>query len=116
MIRRPPRSTLFPYTTLFRSGSEELFFFNDTPTTEIYPLPLHDALPISRSPRRRVGRLQRIRPPARGRLGPPLRCGTAAESAADRGVGSRQDDARLLRRSPSRPGGLHLPEIGRAHV
>ena len=23
MIRRPPRSTLFPYTTLFRSGSEE---------------------------------------------------------------------------------------------
>src|SRR2546427_8205847 len=24
MIRRPPRSTLFPYTTLFRSKSEEL--------------------------------------------------------------------------------------------
>src|SRR2546426_4194263 len=23
MIRRPPRSTLFPYTTLFRSGSRE---------------------------------------------------------------------------------------------
>src|SRR2546430_16439478 len=23
------------------------FFFNDPPTTEIYPLPLHDALPIS---------------------------------------------------------------------
>src|SRR2546422_10136944 len=23
MIRRPPRSTLFPYTTLFRSGSEQ---------------------------------------------------------------------------------------------
>src|SRR3712207_7286017 len=23
MIRRPPRSTLFPYTTLFRSGSDE---------------------------------------------------------------------------------------------
>src|SRR5574337_2161799 len=23
MIRRPPRSTLFPYTTLFRSGSQE---------------------------------------------------------------------------------------------
>src|SRR3989338_6683763 len=89
MIRRPPRSTLFPYTTLFRSignvrllrsdwfaaladerfdlivsnpRSEEhtselqsqfhllfpLFFFNDTATTEIYPLPLHDALPIYR--------------------------------------------------------------------
>ena len=24
MIRRPPRSTLFPYTTLFRSGAKEL--------------------------------------------------------------------------------------------
>src|SRR2546430_9616746 len=24
MIRRPPRSTLFPYTTLFRSGSVDL--------------------------------------------------------------------------------------------
>src|SRR3990167_5413471 len=88
MIRRPPRSTLFPYTTLFRSLPTEdrlapsqsdsrpmpvlqqlgvtardrkstrlnsshsqisysLFFFNDTATTEIYTLSLHDALPIS---------------------------------------------------------------------
>src|SRR5215211_4594363 len=96
MIRRPPRSTLFPYTTLFRPRlrnrcrhagagpkrcgdnrrrSEEhtselqshsdlvcrlllekkkktnflkvLFFFNDTATTEIYTLSLHDALPTS---------------------------------------------------------------------
>src|SRR3990172_8385591 len=87
MIRRPPRSTLFPYTTLFRSSfrqhglhgprpvqgaseaipedagvqadrkstrlnsshgyiSYSLFFFNDPATTEIYPLSLHDALPI----------------------------------------------------------------------
>src|SRR5256886_13473997 len=27
MIRRPPRSTLFPYTTLFRSVSRELAIF-----------------------------------------------------------------------------------------
>src|SRR2546429_5375309 len=27
MIRRPPRSTLFPYTTLFRSGLDELARF-----------------------------------------------------------------------------------------
>src|SRR5256886_8118858 len=27
MIRRPPRSTLFPYTTLFRSPVAELFLF-----------------------------------------------------------------------------------------
>src|SRR3989338_6848204 len=90
MIRRPPRSTLFPYTTLFRSPqvlcrllreanrqgnfresqllhrtvrdrkstrlnsshssiSYTFFFFNDTAPTEIYPLSLHDALPISPS-------------------------------------------------------------------
>src|ERR1044072_7687872 len=88
MIRRPPRSTLFPYTTLFRSSARwlsfcgasvwqgerpmaphsmasaqigrahvwtpvtliylvcRLLFFNDTATTEIYSLSLHDALPI----------------------------------------------------------------------
>src|SRR2546427_3689234 len=43
MIRRPSSSPLFPYTSLF------LFFFNDTATTEIYTLSLHDALPISAS-------------------------------------------------------------------
>src|SRR3990172_7141419 len=94
MIRRPPRSTLFPYTTLFRSARKDrgdhrgsvpapgrrwpplsvrgggdrkstrlnsshgyisyaVFFFNDTATTEIYPLSLHDALPICpKGPRR----------------------------------------------------------------
>src|SRR5260221_754878 len=36
------------------------FFFNDTATTEIYTLSLHDALPISR------GREARGRPPTRG--------------------------------------------------
>src|SRR5258708_21676804 len=30
------------------------FFFNDTATTEIYTLSLHDALPIYRPPRRRA--------------------------------------------------------------
>src|SRR5438094_2784473 len=28
MIRRPPRSTLFPYTTLFRSAKPDLVFHN----------------------------------------------------------------------------------------
>src|SRR3989442_15457523 len=32
------------------------FFFNDTATTEIYPLSLHDALPISSVCGKRVGR------------------------------------------------------------
>src|SRR2546429_3714214 len=29
MIRRPPRSTLFPYTTLFRSNDEQVTFPTD---------------------------------------------------------------------------------------
>src|SRR3990167_2042797 len=96
MIRRPPRSPLFPYTTLFRSAirdgadmaiasrflpgsrneeddqplkdrkstrlnsshsqiSYAGFFFNDTATTEISPLSLHDALPICHPGRSRYG-------------------------------------------------------------
>src|SRR5258708_14257174 len=31
MIRRPPRSTLFPYTTLFRSGSRRTAMFAPPP-------------------------------------------------------------------------------------
>src|SRR2546422_11446347 len=30
MIRRPPRSTLFPYTTLFRSAGETLLEFSES--------------------------------------------------------------------------------------
>src|SRR5258706_12980837 len=48
MIRRPTGSTLFLYTPLF------FFFFNDTATTEIYTLSLHDALPISQRHHRRL--------------------------------------------------------------
>src|SRR5258706_14275482 len=44
MIRRPPISPLLHSSSLF------LFFFNDTATTEIYTLSLHDALPISQEP------------------------------------------------------------------
>src|SRR5437764_14069909 len=42
------------------------FFFNDTATTEIYTLSLHDALPISRSdvagPARKMAAEQHLRP------------------------------------------------------
>src|SRR5258708_12886173 len=31
MIRRPPRSTLFPYTTLFRSGRDVVISFGQGP-------------------------------------------------------------------------------------
>src|SRR3712207_9436919 len=45
MILLRLRSTRYPYSTLIIS----IFFFNDTATTEIYTLSLHDALPIFRS-------------------------------------------------------------------
>src|SRR6266545_4675979 len=51
------------------SLSRFVFFFNDTATTEIYTLSLHDALPISR----------RRPPPPRGREA-PARPGRAARS------------------------------------
>src|SRR5260370_10446192 len=44
-----------------------LFFFNDTATTEIYTLSLHDALPICAA--RRAGRSQRLRGRAGGDRG-----------------------------------------------
>src|ERR1044072_6122722 len=116
MIRRPPRSPLFPYTTLFRSvhrlrgRSDDLrhggegggvavedehvldrkstrlnssptdifphpsFFFNDTATTEISTLSLHDALPICPPSSRPV---RRPSPRWRRRRG---RCGRRARS------------------------------------
>src|SRR2546427_9496764 len=52
--------------TIFMSLLDVIFFFffNDTATTEIYTLSLHDALPISRCGSRCSGR-------------PPSRCGAA---------------------------------------
>src|SRR3712207_7827073 len=54
MIRRPPRSTLFPYTTLFRSGA--------APGARL------DGLLADRQPRDPV----RVRPAASGRRRAPL--------------------------------------------
>src|SRR5256885_5299891 len=56
------------------------FFFNDTATTEIYTLSLHDALPISpRRPDRRPGRA-RCRAPPTGRPPSPVRAGRVPRS------------------------------------
>src|SRR3712207_7230846 len=44
MIRRPPRSTLFPYTTLFRSIREEFPGADgEPPTVAYYLVPFHRA-------------------------------------------------------------------------
>ena len=47
--------------------SSTVFFFNDTATTEIYTLSLHDALPISLQ--KRMGALRRIAQSSRPVLG-----------------------------------------------
>src|SRR2546430_7885517 len=59
MIRRPPRSTLFPYTTLFRSRS----FVRD-------PLGLSDRAFTRDGSKRGTGRTARAR---RARMGRPVR-------------------------------------------
>src|SRR3712207_7311055 len=66
------------------------FFFNDTATTEIYTLSLHDALPISRWPSRRSGgagglpaRAAPGVPGARSRTGTPGRAGTTIPARSE---------------------------------
>src|SRR3712207_7924282 len=59
------------------------FFFNDPATTEIYPLSLHDALPICRPPARcrpRGCRGSRCRTPCPSPASPPAAPGRPARS------------------------------------
>src|SRR3712207_7387094 len=49
------------------------FFFNDTATTEIYTLSLHDALPIWTEPRRSTGTPRGMPRAGTGRAGRPGR-------------------------------------------
>src|SRR3712207_7542978 len=55
--------------------AELLFFFNDTATTEIYTLSLHDALPISRT---RASARRRRAPCRNGRRAPAAARGRRA--------------------------------------
>src|SRR5256885_6505209 len=50
MIRRPPRSTLFPYTTLFRSRGIPTLKGNAAHATPVAILPRHVSRPGSRYP------------------------------------------------------------------
>src|SRR3712207_7996157 len=59
MIRRPPRSTLFPYTTLFRSRRTGSFVADDIARADVGPVwrPRRGGLRRSAAPeRRRAGR------------------------------------------------------------
>src|SRR2546423_12113755 len=57
------------------------FFFNDTATTEIYTLSLHDALPIWPLPRNSCDAIafrRRAPPPSRARASMPRGCAASA--------------------------------------
>src|SRR2546430_17466097 len=60
------------------------FFFNDTATTEIYTLSLHDALPIYPRPAQGAVRLRRCRGrPGAGALRDPPRAGRSEEHTSE---------------------------------
>src|SRR2546430_56183 len=79
------------------------FFFNDTATTEIYTLPLHDALPISRRPG--AGAPARDARPAR-RLEPALPLLVPAHSRSGRRCRAGSRDRAASREPPADRGSL----------
>src|SRR2546426_10912622 len=97
------------------------FFFNDTATTEIYTLSLHDALPIygghlrahqERAPRRRVGNGLRMTLML-GRLPPVVALAAACASGGASGGTTPTPYTPSSAQVGDRPA---QPQIGRAHV
>src|SRR2546422_11593289 len=88
------------------------FFFNDTATTEIYTLSLHDALPISQrhpTPRRHVARTP---PPDRVERGVTASGDDDHGSALLAGTGAEASAVPTLREAHA--GALHaLPKLER---
>src|SRR5256885_16444605 len=108
MIRRPPRSTLFPYTTLFRSGPAIAH------RRALYRPPRDDG---TRPAGSRVGCRRQSRPDHPGRHGParaaarPGRVGAVPGARVGR-CGVRRADRAA--RSRARAAGVHARALGRA--
>src|SRR2546430_15562336 len=91
------------------------FFFNNTATTEIYPLPLHAALPISPPPERPIPRAP---PPRRSRSAVGASQAVQMPAGVVRRVAQLLGDAQqlvVLRDTVGARGapGLDLPHAGR---
>src|SRR3712207_8126535 len=81
-----------------------IFFFNDTATTEIYTLSLHDALPILAGPRARAGRVGRA---SRGEHPQGARDELDPHRALLRGGGARRLGVRAGDRKSTRLNSSH---------
>src|SRR3712207_9435926 len=86
MIRRPPRSTLFPYTTLFRSVGRPLrwHLLRHDPAQVAVEGQHVDRVPGHRAEGPTVGSALVVREPQRDRLVPRDELGLAAERGPDR--------------------------------
>src|SRR5256886_2368696 len=101
MIRRPPRSTLFPYTTLFRSGRAR----RDERAPRVHAPARHHG---HRRRRRVLADGARVRPHLQGLERRQLRPGGAGPLRRVRGVGDDpQHEAATLRGAAAHPGRRH---------
>src|SRR2546427_9306964 len=114
MIRRPPRSTLFPYTTLFRSavaraeeieaeGADLLDLGGESSRPGSQPVPLDVEL----------ARVLPVLAALAGRIRIPISVDTTKAEVARRALGAGAaiiNDISALRHDPE------MAEIGRAHV
>src|SRR5574341_2492840 len=103
MIRRPPRSTLFPYTTLFRSGAgdhrvhlhpQELAEHGEGPT-RLFPQKRHGAIedlllqPLAPTPIPARPGLESLKPPGTVSPQPPIQGGLGEGTIGSRRPANR---------------------------
>src|SRR3712207_6891989 len=98
-----------------------MFFFNDTATTEIYTLSLHDALPISHSPN--ASRRPRVAAGASVRVRGASPVDVLVRTSSDvlmvapyAGITRSGSSGRRRVESPSQPGPPELPHMARPTI
>src|SRR2546427_11330409 len=95
MIRRPPRSTLFPYTTLFRSLTAEPAA--EAPSVARQPPAAGDAERLLHAPAEPPDAVRPVGEPREGGAAPPEQLGVAEDTLTEGdALAPRERDARLL--------------------
>src|SRR2546425_1498460 len=116
MIRRPPRSTLFPYTTLFRSyllqrGVKALVVACNTISAQALDF-LRERSPVPLVGVIEPGARAAVQGTRSGKIGVIGTAGTIASGAYERGIKKPRPDA--ARGVPARP--LFVPLVGEGWV